>query len=31
MELRGHFHAMGRKRPLEALLTSLFLLFFYGP
>ena len=31
MNLRGYFHAMGPKRLLEAILLSVFLLFFYGP
>ncbi|MCX7030644.1 MAG: ABC transporter permease subunit [Spirochaetes bacterium] len=31
MKLRGYVHAMGTKRLLEAILISVFLLFFYGP
>lgn len=31
MSLRGYYHAMGTRRLLEALLLSVFLLFFYGP
>jgi putative spermidine/putrescine transport system permease protein len=31
MKLRGYFYAMGYKRLLEALLLTVFLLFFYGP
>jgi putative spermidine/putrescine transport system permease protein len=31
MNWRGYFKAMGTKRLLEAILLSLFLLFFYGP
>ncbi len=31
MNWRGYFKAMGAKRLLEAILLSLFLLFFYGP
>jgi putative spermidine/putrescine transport system permease protein len=31
MNLRGYVHAMGTKRLLEAILISVFLLFFYGP
>ena len=31
MKLRGYFQAMGRKRLLEAVLLTVFLLFFYGP
>ena len=31
MKLRSYFYAMGHKRLLEAILISVFLLFFYGP
>ena len=31
MNWRGYAHAMGPKRLLEAILLSVFLLFFYGP
>ena len=31
MNLRGYVHAMGTRRLLEAILISVFLLFFYGP